>query len=63
MLVSLLLILVYVSIAYLILYLFQKWVMPIDQKIVGIVLFILFAILVIYVLTGGNLVFWRGQLR
>lgn len=57
--VSLLVILVIVAIVYLIFYLFQKWVMPIDSKIVGVVLFIVFAALVVYALTGNSLLFWK----
>jgi hypothetical protein len=54
-LINLLVILVVIAVFYLVLYLFQKWVMPIDGKIVGILLFIAFAILVIYAVTNKGL--------
>jgi hypothetical protein len=52
-------ILVYVAVIYLILYLFQKYVMPIDQKIVGIITFVIAAILIIYALSGHSILFWK----
>lgn len=59
LLLTLLVILVIVAVFYLILYLFQKYVMPLDQKIVGILIFILAAVLIVYALTGHDLVFWH----
>lgn len=58
-LIQLLLVLVYIAVLYLILYLFQKFVMPIDSKVQGIIVFIVFAILIIYALSGHTLLFWR----
>jgi hypothetical protein len=55
---TLLLILVYAAVVYLILYLFSKYVTPIDNKVLGIILFIVAAILIIYALKGGSLMFW-----
>ncbi len=52
-------ILVILAIVYLLFYLFSKYVFAIDNKIVGICLFILAAILAITALTGSNIVFWR----
>jgi len=57
--VSLLILLVYIAVLYLILYLFTKYVTPIDNKVMGIVIFIVAAILIVYAITGHSLVFWR----
>jgi len=59
MLIQILLVLVYVAVAYLILYLFQKFVMPIDQKLLGIIIFIIAALLIIYAISGHSLYLWR----
>jgi hypothetical protein len=58
-LINFLVLLAIIAAVYLVLYLFQKWVTPIDPKIVGVVLFILFVILTVVVLRGGSLLFWR----
>lgn len=54
-LINLLTILVIVAV----LYLFQKYVTPIDSKVVGILIFIVCAILIIYWVTGHSLLFWK----
>jgi hypothetical protein len=58
-LISLLMILVYVAIFYLIIYLFSKYVTPVDQKILGIIIFIFAACLLVAAITGHSLLFWR----
>ena len=58
-LVNLLVILVIVAVFYLVLYLFQKYVTPVDQKAVSILIFIMCAILIIYWITGHSLLFWK----
>jgi hypothetical protein len=58
-LITLLLILVYAAAIYLILYLFSKYVTPIDQKVLGIIIFIVAALLIVIALTGHSLMFWR----
>jgi hypothetical protein len=58
-LITLLMILVYAAILYLILYLFSKYVTPIDQKVLGIIIFVVAALLIVAALTGHSLVFWR----
>lgn len=58
LLVNLLVILIIVAVVYLVLYLFQKYVMPIDRKVVGIIIFVLAAILIIYAISGNSLRFW-----
>jgi hypothetical protein len=58
-LITFLMILVYAAILYLILYLFSKYVTPIDQKILGIIIFIVAAILIVMALSGHSLLFWR----
>ena len=58
-LITLLLILVYAACIYLILYLFSKYVTPIDQKVLGIIIFIVAAILIVTALSGHSLMFWR----
>jgi hypothetical protein len=57
--ITLLMILVVAALVYLILYLFSKYVTPIDQKVLGIIIFVVSAILIVYALTGHSLVFWR----
>lgn len=56
--VNLLIILAVIAFFYLIIYLFEKWVLkrPIDSTIKGVVLFIVFAVMVIYLLTGHGFV-------
>ena len=58
-LITFLMILVYVALFYLIIYLFSKYVTPIDQKVLGIIIFIFAAILIVMALTGHSLLFWR----
>lgn len=58
-LINLLIILVIIAVFYLILYLFSKYATPIDAKIIGILTFIVFAILIIWALTGHNLTVWK----
>ncbi len=58
-LINLLTILIIVAVLYLILYLFQKYVMPIDGKIIGVVIFIVCALLIGYWITGHSLAFWK----
>ncbi len=58
-LISFLVLLVIVAIVYLAIYLFSKYVTPIDPKIKGIIIFIAAVILIIYLLTGGTLLFWK----
>lgn len=58
-LLNLLIILVIIAVFYLILYLFSKYVTPVDGKVIGILTFIVFAILIIWALTGHNLLNWR----
>jgi hypothetical protein len=58
-LITLLMILVYVALFYLIIYLFSKYVTPIDQKILGILIFVFAAALVIMALSGHSLVLWK----
>ena len=58
-LIQLLIFLVCVAIFYGVLYLFQKYVFPIDQKLLSIIIFIFAALLLIYALTGHSLLFWR----
>ena len=58
-LITLLMILVYVALFYLIIYLFSKYVTPIDQKVLGILIFIFAAVLIVMALTGHSLLFWR----
>ena len=50
--------LIYIALAWLVLYLFQKYVTPIDQKIVGIVIFILAIYLIIMILTKHSIMPW-----
>ena len=57
--ITVLLILVYAAVIYLILYLFSKYVTPIDQKVLGIIIFIVSAILIVMALSGHSLQFWR----
>lgn len=59
LLIALLEILVVVAVLWLILYLFQKYVMPIDNRIVGVIIFIVFAILLIYAVTNHGLLMFR----
>ena len=59
LIVTLLTILVIVAIVYLILYLFSKYVVPIDQKVLGIIIFVLAAVLIIYAITGHSFVWWK----
>ena len=54
--IALIEILVFVAVLYLILYLFSTYVKPIPEKIVGILTFIFFAMLVIWALTGHTLI-------
>ena len=58
-LINLLVILVIIAVFYLVLYLFTKYVMPIDQKIVGILIFVVLATLIIYAISGNGLPFLR----
>jgi hypothetical protein len=58
-LINFVMILVYAAILYLILYLFSKYVTPIDQKILGIITFIVVAILVVTAFSGHSLLFWK----
>lgn len=59
LLVNLLIILVLIAILYLIFYLFSKYVVAIDPKIIGVICFIVFAILIVWALTGHNFVLLR----
>ena len=59
MIVTILTILIIVAVIYLILYLFQKYVTPIDQKVMGIIIFIVAALLIIYAISGHSLQFWK----
>ena len=54
-LITLLEILVVVAVLWLILYLFQKYVFALDNRIVGVIIFIVFAILIIYAVTNHGL--------
>lgn len=58
-LINLLIILVIIAVFYLILYLFSKYVSPIDGKVTGILIFIAFALLVIWLISGHTLLTWR----
>lgn len=53
-LIALLQVLIVVAVVYLIIYLFNKYVMPVDRRITGIILFIVFAVLLIHILTSGG---------
>jgi hypothetical protein len=55
-LLNLVVIMVIVAIVYLLFYVFSKYVTPIDSKIVSIVCFIIFALLVIYAFMGHGLI-------
>lgn len=57
--INLIVILLIIAVFYLVLYIFQKLVMPIDNKIIGILVFIAFALLCVYTLTNHSLVFWK----
>lgn len=57
--ISFCVLLVIVALVYLVIYLFSKYVSPIDPKVKGIIIFIAAMILIIYLLTGGTLMFWR----
>jgi hypothetical protein len=57
--IQILMVLVYVAIVYLILYLFQKYVVPFDQKVLGIIIFVVAALLIIWAISGHTLIFWR----
>lgn len=59
LLTNLLVILIIIAVLYLIFYLFSKYVTPIDNRIVGIICFILFAILIVYAISGHNFINWR----
>ena len=54
-LITLLEILVVVAVLWLILYLFQKYVFALDNRIVGVIIFIVFAILIIYAVTNHGI--------
>lgn len=58
-LVNLLVILIIVAVLWLILYLFQKYVFALDNRIVGVIIFIVAAILIIYTITGHSLTVWK----
>lgn len=58
-LVNLLVILIIVAALWLILYLFQKYVFALDNRIVGVIIFIVAAILIIYAITGHSLTVWK----
>lgn len=59
LLIAFLLILVYVAIFYLIIYMFGKFVKPIDPTVVNILMFVIAAVLIVVALTGHTLFFWR----
>lgn len=59
LILQIIIILVLVALVYLILYLFQKFVVPVDQKILNIVVFIIAGVLIIYAMTGHQLIFWK----
>lgn len=59
-LVELIIVLIIISALYLVMYIFSKYVTPIDNKIVGILIFIIFAILLLYLLTGHTLIGWHA---
>lgn len=52
--IALLEILIVVAVLWLILYLFQKYVFALDNRIVGVIIFIVAAILVIYAIANGG---------
>jgi MFS superfamily sulfate permease-like transporter len=54
-LTNLLIILVIIAVLYLILYLFSKYVVPLDNRIVGIIIFIVAALLIVYSITKGGI--------
>lgn len=54
---ALLEILVVVAVLWLILYLFQKYVFALDNKIVGVIIFIVAAALIIYAIANGGFLF------
>jgi hypothetical protein len=58
-LINLLIILVVIAVLWLILYLFQKYVFPLDNRIVGVIVFIVAAILIIYAISGHTLLNFR----
>jgi len=41
------------------LYLFEKYISPIDPKVKGILIFLAAIVIIIYLVTGGSLMFWR----
>lgn len=59
LLVNLLMILIFIAVLYLIIYLFERFVTPIDNRIKGVVIFVVLAILIIYLIQGGSLAIWR----
>lgn len=54
---ALLEILVVVAVLWLILYLFQKYVFALDNRIIGVIIFIVAAILIIYAISNGGFLF------
>ena len=55
LLINLLYILIVIALVFLIFYLFSKYVSPIDNRIVGVIVFIVAALLIIYALTGHRI--------
>lgn len=58
-LISFISLLIIIAVVYLVIYLFSKYVSPIDPNVKGIIIFIVAMILIVYLLTGGTLMFWR----
>lgn len=52
--IALLEILLVVAVLWLILYIFQKYVFALDNRIVGVIIFIVAAILIIYAISNGG---------
>jgi membrane protein DedA with SNARE-associated domain len=57
-LINFLVALLIVALVLFVIYLFEMYIRPMDQKLKGIIIFATCIILLIYVLTGGNLRFW-----
>jgi len=54
--INFLIVLVIVALVILVLYLFEKYVAPIDRRIRGIVIFVVAVLLVVYILTGHKFI-------